>query len=247
MTGLRRRFNEVRIACMLLTRLPMGTVDSPAPSLADARWAYPLAGLPVGIAAWLAFSGATWVGLGPQIAAWLAVATGALITGGLHHDGLADVADGFWGGHTPERRLEIMRDSRVGSYGVIALIVVLAVLAQAIAMVSPTLQAFIAVAVLSRCAMVLVLIVMPPARKDGLGHAAQRDAQWHIIVTLIFGAGAVTLLGLPGVANAVAASAAATLVGVVALRKIGGQTGDVLGATQLLTATAIWITLAAFA
>lgn len=247
MTGVRRRIDEIRIAMMLLTRFPMGRVADPVPTLADARWAYPLAGLPVGLATGLAFSAALWVGLEPMLAAWLAVGTGAIVTGGLHHDGLADVADGFWGGHSAERRLEIMRDSRMGSYGVIAIVITLSVLAQSIEMISPQVHDFVAIAVLSRCAMVFVLISMRPARGDGLGYSAQIHTHWHGLIILGFGGAAVLLLGALGIVAAIVGALVPLGIGALAYRKIGGQTGDVLGATQLVSATAMWVALAALA
>ena len=93
-----RRLYEIRLAVMFLTRLPVGTLPEPVPTLAEARWAFPLAGLPVGIAGGLVFALAGWIGLAPLLAAVLALAAMVMITGALHFDGLADVADGFGGG-----------------------------------------------------------------------------------------------------------------------------------------------------
>ena len=119
---LRRRLDEARLALMLLTRLPVGRLKDPVPSLAEARWAYPLVGLVIGAIAWVAHHGALMLGLGPLPAALVALGAMVLVTGALHHDGLADFADGLGGGRDPDHRLEIMRDSRIGSYGALALI-----------------------------------------------------------------------------------------------------------------------------
>ena len=121
MTPLRARATEVQLALMLLTRLPAGRID-PAPTIAAAAWAFPLAGAVVGVLQALVLIAAIGLGLPMAMAAGLALAAGVLATGGLHEDGLADCADGFGGGRSPARKLEIMRDSRIGSYGALALI-----------------------------------------------------------------------------------------------------------------------------
>ncbi|MEM0991368.1 MAG: adenosylcobinamide-GDP ribazoletransferase, partial [Pseudomonadota bacterium] len=229
----------------LLTRLPVGRVQDPAPSLSDARWAFPLAGVPVGLIAWGAFAGAEALGLGSGGAAWLALLAAALVTGGLHHDGLADFADGVWGGQTPARRLEIMRDSRIGSYGVIALILVMALMAEAIALSAADVASFVALAVLSRVTMVGVLSALPPARADGLGDAAAGAAQWHVALAALFAACAAALLGWAGMAVVAGMLIAACAVAVLAKRALGGQTGDVLGATQMVSEAVGWCILVA--
>ncbi|MEO1154310.1 MAG: adenosylcobinamide-GDP ribazoletransferase [Pseudomonadota bacterium] len=243
--SLARRVAEARIALMLLTRLPMGRVADPAPTLGAARWAFPLVGLPVGLAIWAVFTGAEALGLGATLAAWLALAAAAMITGGLHHDGLADFADGIWGGHTVARRLEIMRDSRIGSYGVVALILVMAAMAQAIATVQPSLAEFVAVAVLSRAAMLGLLAALPPARSDGLGQTARANSSWHIVAGMGIAASAALALGSAGVVALLAMAVAAALTGYIARKAIGGQTGDVLGASQMLTELTAWCALVA--
>ena len=126
---LRRRVDEARLAFMLLTRLPMGQMAE-APPLAASVWAYSVVGAMVGALAGLVFSFAAWAGLPPVTAGLLAIGAGVLLTGAMHEDGLADLADGFGGGHTRERKLEIMRDSRIGSYGVVALVLALGLRAE---------------------------------------------------------------------------------------------------------------------
>src|ERR1019366_4569859 len=107
---------------MLLTRLPVGWFSgTQAPAgIADAVWAFPIAGAVVGGIGGGVFWGCSALGLPPAVAAvWTLVAT-LLVTGALHEDGLADTADGFGGGRTREQKLEIMRDSRIGSFGALA-------------------------------------------------------------------------------------------------------------------------------
>ena len=168
---MRTRLAEAQVALMLLTRLPAGDVGEGAPGLGAAAWAFPLAGLAVGgIVGWL-FVGALHWGLRPTVAAGVAIVAGLIVTGGLHEDGLADVADGFGGGQSRPAKLEIMKDSRLGSYGALALIAALGLRWAMLAQVGQV-QVIIALAVASRAAMVPALAAMPAARADGLGRAA---------------------------------------------------------------------------
>ncbi len=122
----RATIDDFKVALQFLTRLPV-RVPEPWPEGALARSVpmFPLIGLLIGVAGALAFTIASWLGLPPALAAVLAVAVQVLSTGGLHEDGLADLADGFGGGRTREEKLEIMRDSHLGSFGAIALILAL--------------------------------------------------------------------------------------------------------------------------
>src|SRR5262249_46611727 len=120
---------DVRVALGFLTRLPVGATGS----LAAAAWAFPVAGLVVGGVAALIFALAAWLSLPPAVAAILAIAAAIALTGALHEDGAVDSADGLAGGGDPEHRLAIMRDSRIGSFGVIALVLVLGLRAAALA------------------------------------------------------------------------------------------------------------------
>ncbi len=237
------RLREAQLACMILTRIPAGRIEGTAPPLASAVWAFPLVGAGVGLIAGVVFLAAGALGLPALAAALLALATGALVTGGLHEDGLADTADGFGGGHTLTRKLEIMRDSRIGSYGVLALIFVLGLTASGMA-ASGSLLGFVAIGAATRAAMLLPMVVLKPAREDGLGQSAQTGlgppvwAALAIAIVVCVAAGALVA----------AFVILATAIGVTALarRQIGGQTGDVLGATQKLTECAGWLTVAAF-
>jgi adenosylcobinamide-GDP ribazoletransferase len=230
-----RRVEEARLALMLLTRLPAGRLAEPAPTLADARWAYPLVGLVVGAIAAAAQAGALAVGLGPLASAVVALTVATLVTGALHLDGLADFADGIGGGRDRAHALLIMRDSRIGSYGVIALILALGLAATGLADAPP--EAAPAVLLLaatgSRLAILVVLDRLPPAREDGLGRSAAGNAPGAWMP----GAGAVALLAMwigPASIPAIITMALAALaVSRLARRRIGGQTGDVLGATQV--------------
>ena len=117
-----RPFAETIAALHFLTRLPIPFVRTlDLPPLAEAMRFFPLAGAIIGAITSAALIGLNMLGVPSLLAAALGLAVGVLITGALHEDGLADVADGFGGGRTREVRLEIMRDSRIGTYGTIAL------------------------------------------------------------------------------------------------------------------------------
>ncbi|WP_246594314.1 adenosylcobinamide-GDP ribazoletransferase [Mameliella sediminis] len=244
-----RRVDELRLAMMMLTRLPMGQLRDPVPTLAEARWGFPLVGLPMGLAAWAGFAGAQAVGLPPLAAALTALALLAVLTGGLHHDGFADFADGA-GGRDRAHRLEIMRDSRVGSYGVIALIFAVGLAASALgALPALPLAGFVLVSVVSRLAMLVLLDLLPPARADGMGQmAATTDTAlpWRVwLPSLIVTAVAALSLGGAALVVLPVMALAAAIVAQRARQRLGGQTGDVLGAAQLGSETAGWLALAA--
>jgi adenosylcobinamide-GDP ribazoletransferase len=246
MSGATARLTEFRLALMLLTRLPAGRMADPVPDLACARWAFPLVGLPVAVIVWAVHAGAMSFGAGPAMAAVMALGALILVTGGLHHDGLADFADGIGGGRDRAHCLEIMRDSRIGSYGVLALIVTLGLWGTALTRLGPLagLAAFLAVGVASRFAMVVLLYLLPPARGYGLGAQAGGRASGAVIVGAAATVLAVLPLGRPALPVAVAMALGAGFVAWQARRRIGGQTGDVLGAAQMLSETAGWAALA---
>lgn len=227
--------SDIAAAFGLLTRLPLpggGPVPRPA-----GAWAWPLAGLGVGALAAALGAGAAGLGLQAGVVAALVMAAEAMLTGALHEDGLADCADGFWGGHSRARRLEIMKDSRVGSYGVLALVIAgLARWSALVALVaSGNWGAVIAASALARAPMAVVMAALPNARGEGLAarHGAPPMAAALAAAGLAL-ALALVLTGAPGVAMAAAAAGAALVVAGVARAKIGGQTGDVLGATEQL-------------
>lgn len=243
---IRARLAEVQLAVMLLTRLPAGRLGEPVPALGASVWAFPLAGLAVGAVGAAVLIAALAAGLAAPVAAGLALGAQMLATGGLHEDGLADLADGFWGGRERARRLEIMRDSRIGSYGTLALIVSVGLRWQAVAALAETPGraglALIAVAMTSRVASAMLLAVMPPARADGLGRSASgAGVQGALVAAALAGGPALFLAGMPG---AMAVQALITLgLARLAKAKIGGQTGDVLGAAQQLAEIAALIAL----
>ncbi len=245
---LTRRGRELAGAFGLLTRLPVGWAlrAGPVPEPADCIWAYPVVGLAVGALGAAVFRVAALLGMAPALAAgWTLVAL-VLMTGGFHEDGLADTADGFGGGATRERKLAILRDSRIGSYGAIALILSLGLRGAALALAGAPCVALIVAGALGRAAMIGMLLALRPARNDGLAASLGRipvaQAAAGIGIALL----AAVLLA-PGMALAVIALAVAgTLVmAALARRQIGGHTGDVLGATEIVVECLVLSALAA--
>jgi adenosylcobinamide-GDP ribazoletransferase len=238
--------SDLLSAFALLSRLPLPNHRGTG---AASAWAWPLVGAVLGgIGAALA-SAALWLGVTPGVTAALVLALGAMLTGGLHEDGLSDTADGLYGGWTRERRLEIMKDSRVGSYGVLALVLV--TLARwsaltAILVYGGHWAALVATGALSRAPMALVMALLPNARGEGLSHATGRPTPATALVAvglaLVL---AVALTGWTAVPLAFATLAATVALAVSALRRIGGQTGDILGATQQLAEVACLAVLSA--
>ena len=247
---IRPRLAEAQLALMLLTRLPAGRLQDPVPSIGASAWAFPLAGLVVGMGAALAFWLAALV-LPLPLAALIALGVQIALTGALHEDGLADCADGFWGGQTRARRLEIMRDSRIGSYGVLALVLSVGLRWQALVLLAEqsfdaTWVAIIVIAMLSRVAPVVLMALLTPARDDGLGHAAQAVRWSGMLVAGAIALGAGLVLAVPLLVLIVILAAQLLMtaaLAAVARRRIGGQTGDVLGAGQQLAEMAGLVTV----
>ena len=226
-------------ALQFLTRLPTPHLARFQPDWIDRCTPFfPVVGWVVGAISavvWLA-AARFWPGLP---AAGLAVAVGALVTGGMHEDGLADTADGLGGGQTPERRLEIMKDSRLGSYGALALW-------SALTIKTGTLSGFDAI----RGAVSLVLMhgaarAVSPILMASLRYAGRADdAKWRSGRVRPWEAATAVVLGVsplpwligwtPALVGIGLAACAALALTVVARRLIGGFTGDVLGAVEQL-------------
>lgn len=231
-----RTLDEIRVAIMFLTRLPVGRLDAP-PALKDTAWAFPVAGLVPALVGWVVFALAG----GDLLGAALAVAAMMLVTGGLHFDGLADFADGVGGGRDREHVLTIMEDSRIGSYGVLALIAVALIQIAAIAEVDGAFE-FLFLGVLSRIAMLRLLTGLPPAREKGLSAIAMGAPHfWRSgLMALLLAIG----VGWAALWAALAVGLAYLAVRRLCRKRLGGQTGDACGAVQLVTETAGWAALA---
>ncbi|GAA6179239.1 adenosylcobinamide-GDP ribazoletransferase [Shimia sp. NS0008-38b] len=234
------RPRDINTAIALLTRLPVKADFSRG---ARASWAYGMVGAVLALLAALPTAALLWLGVPPVLAAVVWLTAIVVMSGAMHEDGLADTADGFWGGWEKARRLEIMRDSRIGAYGVIALVLSIAARWGAITILLEAdvwLFGLIAVAMLSRANMTLVMTALPHARNDGLSHAQGRAPRTGAITG--FALATVVAFGCVGISGVVLAAVAfvmAALCSATARVKIGGQTGDVLGATQQVTEIAL--------
>ncbi len=240
---------DVAIATIFLTRIPVripGEVTGQ--DIARASRHYPLIGGGVGAI----LGGGAWLAMQvfpPVLAATLACVLGLMLTGAFHEDALADVADGFGGGFTVERKLTIMKDSLHGTYGVLALVMAMLVRVQAIALLAPrvVLPALVVTHALSRVGPVWLMRLLPVARAEGLGAEASRIG-WiePVIAAAVATALAVISLG-PGLAAFALLTAALSslFVGWLSLRQVGGITGDVLGTAQQLSELGILLVIGA--
>lgn len=227
---------DVIAAFGLLTRLPLP--QRAVSATPRAAWAWPLVGAVVGGLSAAAGALALWLGLPIGVAAAVALATSAMVTGGLHEDGLADTADGLFGGWTRERRLEIMKDSRIGSYGMLALMLVTLARWSAIAALMATgahWAGLIAAGALSRAPMAVLMATLPNARGTGLAHSVGAPPRMAVLAALTIALLiALMTTGSAGFGMAALAAATSLALALLARTKIGGQTGDILGASQQL-------------
>jgi adenosylcobinamide-GDP ribazoletransferase len=232
------RAGEIKTAVIFSTRLPLPAfAPAGGATIAQAIWALPLAGLLVGGVGAIVYAIAHRLGVPAWPAAALTVAATLALTGCLHEDGLADTADGFGGGATRERKLEIMRDSRIGAYGVCALVVSILIRAGVLASLAD--PAWVAWALIAahgagRATLPVLMFLVGPARADGLSVTAGQPPREQAIAGAVLGV--VILLVCLGFESAlIAAVLLAVSVAVVArlsTAQIGGQTGDVLGALE---------------
>lgn len=268
-----RLWQDTISSTLFLSRLPVAgllKVDrrNQMPIFGDTAHTFALAGAVIGLLpAFLLFVG-LWMGLNPLALAWLTVGVFTLTTGALHEDGLADVADGFWGGHDIARKLAIMRDSSIGSYGVLALLLTMGLKVALIAAVLPHLTPVTAACVvviasaLTRTAMLYPWYCLPNARdavdeqvddggkvRAGLSarfgepdfHTYLRGALWCLPFLVLLW----VLCGITALVLTLAFVKGMTVLATrLAQHHIGGHTGDVLGATQQMAELAFWFGLA---
>jgi adenosylcobinamide-GDP ribazoletransferase len=198
------------------------------------------------------------IGLPGLAAAGLSLAALALLTGALHEDGFADVADGFGGGRDREHKLEIMRDSRIGTYGMIAAALILLIRAACLADIAAAglwvpICIMTGAAALSRAGAVWLLASTDAARRDGVASTIGRPGTDILIPALAIGVTAAAVLsylaaGFFGALCIILAGASAALIiRALAIRQIGGHTGDVCGALIILSETAMLAAASIFA
>ncbi|MFN4056566.1 MAG: adenosylcobinamide-GDP ribazoletransferase [Roseinatronobacter sp.] len=238
---------EIALAGEFLTRLPLGGMRAYCPErMARAPHWFALVGLALGGAGALVLAGLAQI-LPMLVAVVVVLTVLVIVTGALHEDGLADTLDGLGGGRSPERALEIMRDSRIGSYGTLTLGAAAGL--QGTALVSqPLAQAMgglILAHTLSRALMTLALTRDPYLRTQGTGSGltAPLGRAGSIRIGVAVGAAVLiagTLMPLGAVLTASSLGLlAAALWRAWVLRRLSGQTGDTLGGIQVVTATAI--------
>jgi adenosylcobinamide-GDP ribazoletransferase len=242
------RAEELKASIAFSTRLPLArSTPMPEGTLAKAAWAFPIAGLVVGLIGAVVYLLAHRFGLPAWPAAALSVAATMLATGCLHEDGLADTADGFGGGATREQKLAIMRDSHIGAYGVCALTLALVLRVSALAALPNAhvvVWALLAAHGGARAAMIAFMFFLSPARSDGLSFDAGRP-----LADSVAAAGALGFLILAlclgparGVVALIYLLVVIALMAWLSSRQIEGQTGDVLGAVEQVGEIVILLT-----
>ncbi len=254
MTRLGDLCDDLARALAFLSRVPMPNRHFVGHDgrLGRAVRAFPLAGMLIALPAALVAAVLVFLQANALFASFLLVAVQALVTGALHEDGLGDTADGLGGGRDRESALAIMKDSRVGTYGAVALILSFGLRVSALASFLPLLSpsgaalVLLGTAALSRAAMVWHWSRLPPARRDGVAASAGiPEAQ---ATAMALGSGPVFALpmyfaaGIPFLAVLLALAAFALVVpafGRIVARKLGGHTGDTIGATQQLAEIAL--------
>ncbi len=246
--------DELRASLLFLTRLPaswIGADPAVRPDFAVAARMFPVAGAIIGAAGGLVLIAAWLLAIPPIVAAGLAVATTVVLTGALHEDGLADWADSF-GGATREQKLEIMDDSRVGTFGAVAIGLSLLLRTASLAAIFPrwpwaAALALIAGEAVSRAAVVREWHDLPAARASSLSSDTGPPTYNAMLLALTIATGLVVVLALPALgwrgavlASALAITAAYAVIRVTA-QVLGGRTGDTLGACQQVTLVAFLV------
>jgi adenosylcobinamide-GDP ribazoletransferase len=250
---IRRELDRLACALQFMTRLPAPALrDWSAELFARSARYFPLVGLAVGALSGGVLLLARRIWPAGALPAILAVAAGVLVTGGLHEDGLADTADGLGGGRTAAQRLAILKDSRLGAYGGLALGLVLAIRAGALAEMRDPLRAALALVAAhagARAAAVVAMAALPYAADPAASKLADgtRDVRLpEVLIALLIGLAPLALLPPAAAAAGVATAALAALWPAIAARRlIGGCTGDILGAVEQAFETAFLLAAAA--
>ncbi len=255
---------DIRIAFAFLTRIPVpypvNNEGKPIErSLAEASWAFPFVGILVGACGSLVMVLSDTLNLPVYVSALLAITTTIFITGALHEDGLADVADGFGGSHDRDRKLEIMKDSTVGSYGALALCI--SILLRTILLgglldwgsmdqvqgevsyPSLAIAIIIAAHIIGRGYAPLIMTHLPLARTGGLAAVARkpklRSSYGGFFITILF---VFSLLPtLPAIIILSSPLLVIILFSWLSMKQVGGYTGDVLGAAVQLCEITVYL------
>lgn len=246
--GWREAAGSLSTSFAFLTRIPLPSfLFRDHIAFARAAWAFPVVGLAIGGAQAALLLLLAALGLHPVFIAVLVLGASILLTGALHEDGLGDVADSL-GGATRERKLEIMKDSRLGTFGVLALVLMASLKLTLLMTLSQGVRAGVVLAVLvgagvaSRALMTAVWSLLPAASETGLG--ADRPTAITALIGVAIGCAVFVLLvplhGAIVLLGALSAAGIAAVFAVFARWQYGGATGDVCGATQMLTELAFF-------
>jgi adenosylcobinamide-GDP ribazoletransferase len=230
------------------TRLPVRPGDM---ALSEAARLFSVIGALIGLGATLIYVLGLWIGLSSLMSAILAIAATALVTGALHEDGLADFADMLGVRGDRLRKLSVMRDSTIGSYGTLALIFISLMKVAALmelAVPGQVAGALISAHALGRGVLPLIMRTYPLARSNGLAVHAGKPPVNGTYLALVLGAVIAGLVGGPGVAFVATISALATafLIAHLAYRQLGGYTGDVLGAAEQIVEVTVIMNFVSF-
>jgi len=242
---LKQRADDLRASILFLTRLRYGpAVPIGGAAIAQGAWAFPIAGVLVGLIGAVVYLIVHRMGLPSWPAAALSVAATMAVTGCLHEDGLADTADGFGGGQTRELKLDIMRDSRIGTYGVCALVLSILLRVSALASLADTalvVPALIASHSAARASLPVFMYFVPPARREGLSASTGQPPREGVIAAAALGVLIVALCLGPvlAIAALILLVVVIALLAWLSLAQIDGQTGDVLGAVEQVSEIAI--------
>jgi adenosylcobinamide-GDP ribazoletransferase len=247
MRAARRAAAGAELALGFLTLIPVRARSEPDGLAAATAW-FPAVGALVGLAAG-AVRDAADPPLGAGVSAALAVVVLVALTGALHQDGLADCADGLGARGGRERRLAVMRDSTIGSFGAVALVLWAALLVPALGALprSEAVPTLVLAGALGRWGAVLHAAAVAPARREGLGAAFVAGPGSVVAATATVLILALVLEPLPGLAALAAAALVAVAISAWAGRTLGGRTGDTLGATVALVEVIVCVVLLGFA
>lgn len=245
------------IALQFFTRLPIPAwVGFEAAWLQHASRYFPLVGVVVGGVTATVYAGAAWLWPAP-VAALLSTVASIWLTGAFHEDGFADTCDGFGGGMTAERVMLIMKDSRIGTYGAVGIGLLLATKCVTLALLPPPMAigALLLAHPLSRFAAATLIYTLDYARDEGKAKPlAQHMSGAELAIAAACAALAAIGVGCSGAlawtaiaAAVLAAAAAAAWLATIFVRRIGGYTGDCLGAVQQLSEVAIYLCVLAAA
>ena len=238
-------WRDTRLSASILSPLAPPPGDGAARARADAVRAFPIAGAAFGLIAGASLMTASWLGLHPLASAFVGVTVAAVLSGAAGETGLAKFADGF-GGQSAESRLKIMGGGRLGPHGVLALVLGIGLRAAVLAGPGTAALVLISAGAASRAVLPIAMARLKAVRRDGMAAIGQPDdggvtigGLLGIALTLLF------LSPLAGIAAVGAAVGAAAALATLARRRLGGYTGDVLGAIQQVTELSVLIAVAA--